>query len=98
MKVTEKLIESLAILSKLKFASNEKGKIKDDMVKIIQFVNKLSEIDTNNIDPLIHLYEEENYLREDKPQHPLSQKSALKNGPKKDSDYFKVPKVLNTNS
>ena len=67
------------------------------MNKIVEFINKLSEIDTKSVDPLIYLTEEINATRKDVVANELSQNLSLKNGPKKDSDYFKVPKVINTN-
>ena len=54
----------------------------------------LSELPTDNIEPLIFMNEEVNVLREDVPVVSLTQKEALKNAPKKDSDYFRIPKVL----
>ena len=66
----------------------------EDLEKIISFVDKLSEIDTEGVEPLIYLNDEVNVLREDKVANEVSQESALKNAPQKDSDYFKVPTVL----
>ena len=68
--------------------------MKADLEKIIGFVDKLSEIDTEGVDPLIYLSEEVNVLREDEVKAVISQVEALKNAPEKDSDYFKVPTVL----
>jgi aspartyl-tRNA(Asn)/glutamyl-tRNA(Gln) amidotransferase subunit C len=61
---------------------------------MIGFVDKLSEIDTEGIEPLIYMSEEENVLRVDEISNEVSQENALKNAPEKDSDYFKVPTVL----
>ena len=76
----------------------KKKQIINDLNKIVQFIDKLSEIDTKNVDPLIYLTQEINATRKDVISDELSQHLALKNGPKKDSDYFKVPKVINTDS
>jgi aspartyl-tRNA(Asn)/glutamyl-tRNA(Gln) amidotransferase subunit C len=94
MKVNNKLIQDLSRLAKLNFNEQASDKMKGDLDKIIGFVDKLSEIDTENIEPLIYLSEEENVLRADEIKHEVSQKTALKNAPQKDSDYFKVPTVL----
>ena len=64
------------------------------MRKIISFVDKLSEVDTDGVDPLIYLSEEVSVLREDEIKAVVSQVEALKNAPEKDSDYFKVPTIL----
>ena len=94
MKITDNLIEDISNLSKLKFDSIKKKQIKTDLNKIVQFIDKLSEIDTKNVEPLIYLTQEINATRKDIISDELSQILALKNGPKKDSDYFKVPKVI----
>ena len=94
MEVNNKLIQDLSRLAKLKFDEKSVEKMKGDLNKMIGFVDKLSEIDTEGIEPLIYLNEEVNVLREDEIAHEVSQENALKNAPQKDSDYFKVPTVL----
>lgn len=94
MEVNNKLIQDIAKLSKLKFDDSAEEKMKVDLEKILAFVDKLNEIDTTGVDPLIYMSEEVNVLREDKVTEVTSQEDALKNAPEKDSDYFKVPTVL----
>ena len=94
MEVNNKLIQDLSRLAKLKFDTSSSEKMKGDLEKMIGFVDKLSEIDTEGIEPLIYLSEEENVLRVDEIANEVSQENALKNAPEKDSDYFKVPTVL----
>tara|TARA_Y100001954_G_C15801257_1_gene600231 strand:+ start:1966 stop:2256 length:291 start_codon:yes stop_codon:yes gene_type:complete len=94
MKIDKKLISDLAKLAKLNFDEKSSKAMENDLKKIIGFVNKLSEIDTDNVDPLIYLSEEINVLRKDNVTSNLSQQEALKNAPKKDSDYILVPKVI----
>ncbi len=94
MDVNNKLIQDIAKLSKLKFDSSAEGKMIEDMGKMLSFVDKLNEIDTEGVEPLIYMSEEVNVLREDEINSEVSQKDALKNAPQKDSDYFKVPTVL----
>ena len=94
MKINKKLISDLAKLAKLNFDEKSSKAMQNDLKKIIGFVNKLSEIDTDNVDPLIYLSEEINVLRKDNLTSNLSQQEALKNAPKKDSDYILVPKVI----
>jgi aspartyl-tRNA(Asn)/glutamyl-tRNA(Gln) amidotransferase subunit C len=88
MKITEDIIDHIAHLARLEFKGEQKTAIQGDMEKIITFMEKLSEV------PLIFMTDEYNRLREDIPQVTLTQDEALKNGPKKDSDYFRIPKVL----
>lgn len=94
MEVNNKLIQDIAKLSKLKFDDSAEEKMKADLEKMLAFVDKLNEIDTEGVDPLIYMSEEVNVLIEDKVTEETSQKDALKNAPEKDSDYFKVPTVL----
>ena len=94
MEVNNKLIQDLSRLAKLKFDEQAADKMKGDLDKIIGFVDKLSEIDTEGVEPLIYLSEEVNVLRKDEVSNGVSQENALKNAPQKDSDYFKVPTVL----
>ena len=94
MKITNKLIQDIAALAKLEFDEQSAEQMKADLEKIIGFVDKLSEIDTEGVEPLIYLSEEVNVLREDEIKAVVSQVEALKNAPEKNSDYFKVPTVL----
>ena len=94
MEVNNKLIEDLSRLAKLKFDEKSAEKMKEDLNKMIGFVDKLSKLDTEGVEPLVYLSEEVNVLRTDEIANEVSQEDALKNAPQKDSDYFKVPTVL----
>lgn len=94
MQVDDALIEKLAELSMLKFNETEKEEIKADLQKMIGFIDKLQELDTTGVEPLMHMSEEVNVLREDVPGEMLTQEQALKNAPRHDNQYFKVPKVI----
>ena len=69
--------------------------MQEDFRKILAFVDKLSEINTEDVEPLKYLSEERNVLRDDEKAENISQEDALKNAPEKDSDYILVPKVIN---
>ena len=90
----DELIAKLSKLAKLKFDKKSAEKMKVELGKIIEFVNTISKVETQNIEPLIYMGEETNILRADKVENEISQKDALKNAPQKDSDYFKVPTIL----
>lgn len=94
MKIDDKLIADLASLAKLSFDEKSSKNMQDDLKKIIGFIDKLSEINTENVEPLIYLSEELNVLRTDDNIENISQEQALTNAPQKDSDYILVPKVL----
>jgi len=94
MEITSKLIEDIAALAKLEFDEKSAEEMKADLEKIIWFVDKLSKVDTDGVEPLIYLSEEVSVLREDEIKAVVSQVEALKNATEKDSDYFKVPTIL----
>jgi aspartyl-tRNA(Asn)/glutamyl-tRNA(Gln) amidotransferase subunit C len=94
MEVNEALLDHLAHLSKLSFEGSEKESIRQDLQRMIAFVDKLSELDTTGVEPLIFMSNEVNRLRNDEVEQSVSHEDALRNAPKKDSDYFRIPKVL----
>ena len=94
MKINQNVISKLARLSKLKFNEDEMKLISNDLSKMLEFINQLQDLDTEGIDPLIHVNEEINNWREDQVQGMISQEEALYNSPVKDGTYFKLPKVL----
>jgi aspartyl-tRNA(Asn)/glutamyl-tRNA(Gln) amidotransferase subunit C len=94
MEVNDALIDKLAHLSRLEFDEQEKEEIKKDLRKMIGFVEKLNELDLEKVEPLIHMSDEVNVLREDEVKGSVSREEALKNAPKHDEQFFKVPKVI----
>jgi aspartyl-tRNA(Asn)/glutamyl-tRNA(Gln) amidotransferase subunit C len=94
MDISNELIDKLADLAKLEFNGEEKEHIKNDLSRILTFIDKLNEIDTNGVEPLIFMSDAVNILREDEVKQTITKEEALQNAPKKDSDYFRVPKFL----
>jgi aspartyl-tRNA(Asn)/glutamyl-tRNA(Gln) amidotransferase subunit C len=94
MKVDNETLKKIAHLARLDFEEKAADEMKESMSEILTWVEKLNEIDTDNVAPLIQMSEEVNELREDVVKEPLSHERGLLNAPKKDSDYFRVPKVL----
>jgi aspartyl-tRNA(Asn)/glutamyl-tRNA(Gln) amidotransferase subunit C len=94
MEINEALLDHIANLSKLSFEGSEKEAIRQDLQRMIAFVDKLSELDTSGVEPLIFMSNEVNRLRDDITEQSVSHEEALRNAPKKDSDYFRIPKVL----
>lgn len=92
-----KTVDEIAHLARLEFDESSKPEMLKDMNRMLDFIDKLNEIDTSNVEPLIYLSAEKNVLRPDVPEVTITQKEALKNAPKKDSDYFKAPKVIDQN-
>jgi len=96
-KVNIEEIDRLAQLARLRFDGQEKDEILNDMNKMIDFINKLDELDTDGVQPLLFMVDETQDLRADDVVISTTQVEALKNAPLKDSDYFKIPKVLDKN-
>ena len=94
MKVDTKLVDNLAQLARLEFNGEEKQKMVADMDRMLAFVEKLNEMPTEGIEPLVYMSDEVNVLREDIAHKTISHEEALSNAPQKDSDYFKTPKVI----
>lgn len=94
MEITGDLIDKLSHLARLKTSVQEKEVLRSDMQQIIGFIEKLNELDTTGIEPLMHLTEEINQLRKDNIQTALTTEEGLLNAPLKDDSYFLVPKVI----
>jgi aspartyl-tRNA(Asn)/glutamyl-tRNA(Gln) amidotransferase subunit C len=95
MKIDDTIVDKVAGLAKLEFVGEEKEAIKKDMERILTFMDLLNEVDTEGVEPLKYVTEGTQNLRADKSSTMISKVEALENAPSKDSDYFKVPKVLN---
>ena len=87
-------IRKLAHLARLEFDETKEQEMLQDLNKILDWMEKLRELDTSTVEPLLHMSEEVNVLRPDAARMVITHEEGLKNAPRKDSDYFRVPKVL----
>ncbi len=94
MKLDINSLKKIAHLARLEFDESGAKKMTRDMTQILDWVEKLNELDTSEVEPLITMSSEENIMREDKVGTHLGHEKALKNAPQRDSDYFRVPKVM----
>lgn len=94
MKVDKQLIDKLAGLAKLEFSADECAAIERNLSDMLNFVDKLNEVDITGVEPLVYVNPSTNVLRPDEPHMEITKEEALKNAPLADSDYFKVPKVI----
>ena len=94
MEVTPALVEKLAHLSRLYFTEEEIKEYTADLQNMISFVDKLNELDTTGVKPILHMGDAINALRDDVVQGSVSREEALLNSPIKDSQFFKVPTVI----
>ncbi len=94
MEVNDLLIDNLASLARLRFDDREKEEIRADLQQMISFIEKLQELDTEGVEPMLHMSDNLNILREDIVKGSISREQALKNAPDADDVFFKVPKVI----
>ena len=94
MDVNDALIEKLANLSRLEFMEEEKEEIKNDLQKMIGFIDKLNELDTTGVEPLLHMSENVNIFRKDEVNGEIPTEEVFKNAPLHANGFFKVPKVI----
>jgi aspartyl-tRNA(Asn)/glutamyl-tRNA(Gln) amidotransferase subunit C len=94
MEVTNELIDKLSTLARLKIEPAQKESLRSDMQQLIGFIEKLQELDTTGIEPLMHMTTEINKLRADEIHHPITHTQALQNAQLKDEQFFLVPKVI----
>ena len=94
MKIDKSTIKKIAHLARLEFDEDGVEKLSKDMSQILDWVDQLNEINTDNVEPLTTMSSEVNVMREDVQGTHLDHEAGLKNAPKRDEDYFRVPKVL----
>jgi len=97
MSVTNKDVKKIAELARLEFSEKEIENYTKEMNNILGYMEKLNELDTDNVKPLLHPIENSNVFRNDIVHESTPREEALKNAPDKTSEYFKVPKVINQN-
>lgn len=94
MKADRNLILKLENLARLELTEVEREKLQGSLSDILTMVEKLEELNTEGVEPLVYINEEVNILREDIVKNQLSQSDALKNAPDHNKTHFKVPKVI----
>lgn len=95
MKIDETTLDRIAELARLDMRDPAlRSSMLHDMQRVIDFVEVLSKVDTKGVEPLIFMTDEQDVLRADTPSLDITKKEVLENAPVKDSDYFKVPRVV----
>lgn len=95
MKVDRNSLLKMAHLARLEIKEEEEASMMEDMNEILTWVEQLNEVDTEGVEPLTNMSHEVNVLREDEVKDHLDHDKALLNAPKKDKEFFRVPKFLN---
>ena len=94
MPVTREDVEKVAVLARLKLNEQEIEEMTSQLNEILEYFEKLQELDTEDVEPLSHILPMKNVYREDKVQPSLSQEEILMNAPEKGHGHFKVPRII----
>ena len=94
MTIDKETVDKIAHLARLEVAEDEKEQLIKDMSRILDFMDKLNEVDTTGVEPLVYMTDEQNVLREDEVKQEITAQQALQNAPAHDDSHFLVAKVI----
>lgn len=94
MKINKEEVEHVALLARLKFSESEKDRFTSQLNSILEYMEKLRELDTKSIEPTFHALARTNVFREDYVQASHPQNLSLSNAPDGDRGFFRVPKII----
>ncbi len=94
MSISKENVKHVARLSRLEFKEKELEGFTEKFASVIEYVEKLKEVDTEGVEPTYHVHPIKNIMRDDKMGKSLDRKKVLQNAPDKENGYFKIPRVL----
>ena len=94
MKVDEKLVRRIARLARIKVSDSDVQHLEGELTSILGFVDLLSEVDTDNVEPMTSAVDREMFERKDAVTDGGYPDDIVKNAPERDDHYFMVPKVV----
>lgn len=94
MEITINMIDHLAHLSRLELDLDKKVGFQNDLTRMVSFIEKLQEVNTEGVEPLVFMSDVQNVWRNDEIKGSINRDEALANSPAKDDVYFKVPTVI----
>ena len=97
-KIDSQQVKKVAKLSRLQLSEQEVKEFAGQLSAILEYVEKLNELDTAGVEPLAHCLAISNVFRADEVKESLGTEKTLANAPQKDGDFFKVPKILDDSS
>ncbi len=92
--ITDETIEYVGILAKLELSDEEKEKAKSDMGRMLDYIDKLGELDTSGVEPMSHVFPVENVFREDVVTNGDERERMLSNAPQEKDGMFVVPRTF----
>ena len=93
--ISDETIEYVGILAKLSLSDEEKENAKKDMGAMLDYIDKLSKLDTDNVEPMSHVFDVSNVFREDEVVDAGMREALLSNAPEVKDDMYMVPKTFN---
>lgn len=93
--ISDETIEDVGILAKLELSEEEKEQAKCDMGRMLDYIDKLNELDTEGVEPMSHVFPVNNVFREDVVVNGDDREAILKNAPREKEGSFLVPKTVN---
>lgn len=93
-KISDETIEYVGILAKLELSDTEKENAKKDMGDILDYIDKLNELDTSDVEPMSHAFPVNNVFREDAVENGDDRENMLKNAPEQNGEAYVVPKTF----
>lgn len=97
-KIDQDQVRKVAGLSRLELTEAEVEEFAGQLSAILDYVEKMNELDTENVQPLAHCLPISNCFRQDQVKKSLGTEKTLSNAPQRDGDFFKVPKILDDSS
>lgn len=94
MKIDETTVEKVAMLARLELDEDKKEEMTEQLNDILEYADKLNELDTEDVEPTAHALPIKNVFREDKVEESLDREAALKNAPEREDGSFKVPQII----
>jgi aspartyl-tRNA(Asn)/glutamyl-tRNA(Gln) amidotransferase subunit C len=94
MKITKKEVDHVALLARLKFSEAEKERFTTQLNTILEYMDKLKELDTTQVEPTFHAVARTNVFREDQVLSSNPQDLSLSNAPDAERGFFRVPKII----
>ena len=97
-RIDESQVKQVAKLARLELTEDEIAKFSVELSSILEYIEKLNELDVEGVEPLAHCLPIHNVFRDDIPKDSIGVEKALANAPKRYEEYFRVPKILDNSS
>ena len=91
--ISDETIEYVGILAKLELSDEDKENAKKDMASMLDYIDKLGELDTTGVEPMSHIFPVSNVMREDEVYYEQTKEELMKNAPDEENGFFRVPKI-----